>query len=77
LDESILQSSSLLTLELCNLLAKEYQSKSFSVIKVKVSISSTFYVQLFPKKSALLSFSLITVRLCNLLAKEYWRKSCL
>jgi len=40
-------------------------------IYMKVSISSTFYTQIFCTKVLCRSFSLITVLLCNFLAKEY------
>ena len=41
----------------------------------KVSISPTFYDQLFRYRSVFCSFSVLTVWVCNFLAKGNWRKS--
>ena len=42
----------------------------------QVSISPTFYVQLFSYESVIWSFYLLTVWVCSFLAKENWLKSC-
>jgi len=42
-----------------------------------VSISPTFYGQLFYAKVFFEAFVVLTVCLCNFLAKDNWRKSCL
>ena len=74
----VLCTISLVTVLLCNLLAKEYiDAKAAHKMMVKLTTSFNFIkilLKTFSYKSALRSFSLISVWLCNFLAKEYCAK---
>jgi len=77
--KSDLHSFSLVTVWLCNFLAKNIGAKGTPKVLVKLTTGVNFITILlehFSYKSDLCSFSQVTVWLCNFLAKEYWHKSC-